>query len=166
MAKNESFDVSSEFDLQEVDNAVNQAKKEVFQRYDLKSLGIEIDFQRSEPAIMLKGPDAFALKQTWDVLLQKMVRRGVPVKNLHPDPVEEASAGAKQNIVLQQGIPEETAKKLAKEIRGLKLKKVQTQIQGAQLRVMGPKRDDLQQVIAHLKEGDWGVELQFGNFRH
>lgn len=165
MAKNESFDITSELDLQEVDNAVNQALKEVHQRYDLKGLGIEIDFQRSEPAIVLKGPDAFALKQTWDVLLQKMVRRGVPVKNLHRDPVDESGGGAKQNITLQQGIPEETAKKIVKEIKGLKMKRIQTQIQGAQLRVMGPKRNDLQDVIAHLKEGDWGVELRFGNYR-
>ena len=165
MAKHESFDVTSEFDLQEVDNAVNQARAEVKQRYDLKKLDIEIDFQRAEPSIGLKGPDAFALKQVWDVLLQKMVRRGVPVKNLHRDPVEEGGGGAKQHIALQQGIPEDTAKKIVKEIKGLKMKKVQTQIQGAQLRVMGPKRDDLQAVMAHLKEGDWGVELQFGNYR-
>ncbi len=166
MAGTQSFDVTSGCDLQEVDNAVNQARKEINQRYDFKGHKVSIDFQRSENKLVLHAPDDFKLRAMWDVLQEKMVRRSVPVKNLKVDKVLPSAGGAvMQEIQLQQGIPIDTARAIVKFIKEQKIKRVQSEIQGDQLRVSSPSRDDLQTVIALLKQKDFGLELKFGNYR-
>ncbi len=162
----ESFDVTTGCDLQEVDNAVHQALKEIQQRYDFKGLKVSIEFRREENKLVLAGPDDFKLKAMWEVLQQKLARRGVPLKNLKPGKVEPAQgATARQEISLQQGIPTETARSIVKLIKDRKLKKVQAAIQGDQVRVSSPSRDELQGVIVLLRQQDFGVELRYGNFR-
>ena len=166
MATTESFDITTGCDLQEVDNAVNQALKELRQRYDFKNAAIEIDFRRAEAELVLSAPDDFRLKAMWEVLLARMTRRGVPVKNLHAGRIEPASGGTvRMEVTLQQGLPTETARTIVKIVKEMKLRKVQSAIQGDQVRVSSPSRDELQRVIAALKERDLGVELRFGNFR-
>lgn len=166
MAQNASFDITSTVDLQEVDNAVNQARKEVAQRYDFKGAKAEIDFKRAEHVIELHADDKFRLSALWEILQGRLVRRGVPVKNMKPGEVEHASGGtARQVVSLQQGIPTDTSKDIVKFLKDKKLKKVQAAIQGDQVRVSSPSKDDLQQAIAALKAHDFGIELQFGNYR-
>jgi uncharacterized protein YajQ (UPF0234 family) len=166
MAVNQSFDITTGCDLQEVDNAVNQAMKEVRQRYDFKGLKVDIDFQRAENKLNLRAPDDFKLAALWEVLQQKMVRRKVPVRNLHLGNVMPAGGGTlTQEISLQQGLPSETARAIVKFIKEQKIKKVQSEIQGDQVRISSPSRDDLQQVMGLLREQDYGVELNFGNYR-
>lgn len=166
MAVNQSFDITTGCDLQEVDNAVNQAMKEVRQRYDFKGLKVDIDYQRAENKLILHAPDEFKLAALWEVLQQKMVRRKVPVRNLNLGNIMPAGGGTvTQEISLQQGLPSETARAIVKFIKEQKIKKVQSEIQGDQVRVSSPSRDDLQHVIGLLREQDYGVELNFGNFR-
>ena len=166
MAATQSFDVTTGCDLQEVDNAVNQALKEINQRYDFKGLKIEIEFRKSDNKLILRVPDEFTLKSVWEVIAEKMVRRQVPLKNLQRGKATPAAGSSiTEEISLQQGIPGETAREIVKFLKGLKLKKVQTEIQGDQLRISSPSRDELQGVIQKLKEKDYGIELKFGNFR-
>jgi cyclic-di-GMP-binding protein len=166
MAGNQSFDITTGCDLQEVDNAVNQAMKEVRQRYDFKGLKVDIDFQRAEDKLVLHAPDEYKLAALWEVIQQKMVRRQVPIRNLHLGNVTQAGGNTvTQEVSLQQGLPSETARAIVKFIKEKKIKKVQCEIQGDQVRVSSPSRDDLQQVIAFMREQDYGVELKFGNFR-
>ena len=166
MAATQSFDVTVGCDLQEVDNAVNQTRKELTQRYDFKGVTFEIDFRRDESRIVLSTSDEFKLDAIWEVLQSKMVRRGVPPRNLKRGKAEPAAAGTvRQQVDLQQGIPSETAREIVKRIKEQKLKRVQAQIQGDQVRVSSPSRDELQQVIALLKQQDFGMELKFGNYR-
>ena len=166
MAANQSFDITSGCDLQEVDNAVNQALKEITQRYDFKGQKVGIEFLRAEGKVVLAGPTEFKVQAMWDVLLAKMARRGVPVKNLKPGKIQAAAgATARQEIELQQGIPVETAREIVKFLKDRKLKKVQASIQGDQVRISSPSRDELQAVIGLLKQQDYGIELKFGNFR-
>ncbi len=166
MPPTQSFDVTVGCDLQEVDNAVNQARKELAQRYDFKDVKFEIDFRRAENQIVLSTPDEFKLNAIWEVLQSKMVRRGVPPRNLKRNMVEAAAAGTvRQQIDLQQGIPVETAREIVKLIKDQKLKKVQSAIQGDQVRISSPSRDELQGVISLLKGHDFGMELKFGNYR-
>jgi uncharacterized protein YajQ (UPF0234 family) len=166
MATTQSFDITTGCDLQEVDNAVNQATKEITQRYDFKGLHVAIEFQRADNKLVLTGPDEFKLKAMLEVLQQKMARRQVPVKNLHLKDMEPAGGGTvRQEIELQQGIPTDTAKEIVKFLKDQKLKKVQASIQGEQVRVTSPSRDELQGVMSLLKQRDFGLELQFGNYR-
>lgn len=166
MAKNNSFDISTGVDLQEVDNAVNQAAKEVAQRYDFKGTNCTFDFDREEGAVKLDADDEYRLKALHEVLVSKLAKRGVPLKNLDSGKVEHGTLGrARQVVGLKQGIPQDTAKEIVKRVKALKFKKVQIQIQGDELRVTSPERDSLQEVIAFLKGEDFGVELQFGNYR-
>ncbi len=166
MAGTQSFDITSGCDLQEVDNAINQARKEINQRYDFKGLKVSIDFQRLENKLVLHAPDDFKLRAMWDLLQEKMVRRNVPIRNLQPGKVLPAAGGSVlQEIQLQQGIPTDTAREIVKYIKEQKIKKVQAEIQGDQVRISSPKRDDLQSVIALLKQKDFGLELKFGNYR-
>jgi hypothetical protein len=166
MAGKESFDITTGCDLQEVDNAVNQALKEIHQRYDFKGLKVEIDFPRQENKLILRAPDDFKIRAMWEVLQQKLVRRQVPVRNLHPGKITPAAGGSVvQEIDMQQGIPIETARAIVKLIKEQKVKKTQSEIQGDQVRVSSPSRDDLQVIIALLREQDFGVELKFGNYR-
>lgn len=163
MASQNSFDVVSEVDFQEVRNAVNQAAKEVATRFDLKSARAEIEFEGE--VIVVESSDEYTLGQVVDVLQTKLVRRGVDLKSLRPGKVEDASGGrARQRIEIQQGIPQETAKKMAAEIKKMKIK-VQAAIQGDTVRVSGKSRDDLQEVMAHLKSLDLDVPLTFTNYR-
>ena len=161
-----SFDVTSSVDLQEVDNAVNQAKKELAQRYDFKGSKSSIDFKRAENVIELIADDNFKMEAVWEVLQTRMVRRGVPVKNLKASETEPiAGSLVKRTITLQQGIPIEAARDIVKYVKDQKLKKVQAAIQGDQLRISSPSKDELQAAIRLLKAQDFGVELQFGNYR-
>jgi len=166
MAQLNSFDITSGVDLQEVDNAVNQARKEIAQRYDFKGSKATIDFDRGEHTITLTAEDRFRIDALWEVIQTRMVRRGVPVKNLKPGDIEPAAGGTVRRVVsLQQGIPSDTAKQIVKFLKDLKLKKVQAAIQGDQVRVSSPSRDELQAAIRALREHDFGIDLQFGNYR-
>ncbi len=161
-----SFDITSSVDLQEVDNAVNQAKKELAQRYDFKGSKASIEFARGENRIDLIADDNFKMDAVWDVLQTRMVRRGVPVKNMKPSDTEPVAGGlVKRTITLQQGIPAEAAKSIVKYLKDQKLKRVQASIQADQVRVTSPSKDELQGAIQLLKSQDFGVELQFGNYR-
>jgi uncharacterized protein YajQ (UPF0234 family) len=163
MAAENSFDIVSTVDLQEVRNAVSQAEKEIVNRYDLKKAAVDLRLEKEE--MTLEAADEFSLDQALEVLKSKLVRRGVNLKSLRYGKVEPASHGrARQRITLQQGIPQETAKKLVAEIKQKKLK-VQAAIQGDTVRVSGKNRDDLQEVIAALKALDLDVPLTFSNYR-
>lgn len=163
MAAENSFDIVSEVDLQEVRNAVNQAEKEIVNRYDLKKAAVALTFQGEE--ITLEAADDFSLNQALEVLKSKLVKRDVNLKSLRYGKIEPASGSrARQKITLQQGIPQEIAKKLVAEIKAKKLK-VQAAIQGDTVRVSGKNRDDLQAVIATLKALDLEVPLTFTNYR-
>jgi uncharacterized protein YajQ (UPF0234 family) len=158
-----TFDVVSQVDMQEVDNAVNQARKEVGQRYDFKGTNTEIALENAE--IRVVSSDDFKVKAVVEVLQGKMVRRQVPVKALTYGKVEPAAGGrARQTITVQQGIATEKARQIVKVIKDSKLK-VQAQIQADQVRVSAKNRDDLQRVIQLLKQQDLDVALQFTNFR-
>jgi uncharacterized protein YajQ (UPF0234 family) len=161
-----SFDVTSGVDLQEVDNAVNQARKEIAQRYDFKGSRAAIDFDRTANTITLTADDDFKMNALWDVLQGRLVRRGVPTKNLTPGELERAANDTVRRVVtLQQGIPTEAAREIVKFLKDRKLKKVQAAIQAEQVRVSSPSKDDLQEAIRLLREHDFGVALQFGNYR-
>lgn len=163
MAKDESFDVVSQVNMQEVDNALNQTNKEIQQRYDFKGSKAEVALEDDQLKIVAE--DDFKLKSVIDVLQTKMLRRQVPIRNLEYGKVEEASGGTvRQFVRLKQGIDTDTAKKIVKDIKGLKMK-VQAQIMNDQVRVSGKSRDDLQAVIAFLREQDYGLDLQFTNYR-
>jgi cyclic-di-GMP-binding protein len=166
MAQQNSFDVSTGADLQEVDNAINQARKEVATRYDFKGTDCTIDFDEKSGKFTLEADDDYKLTALYDVLQTKLIRRQVPVKNLKPGTVSDATRGrARQEIELMQGIPTDTAKQIVKDVKGGGFKKVQVAIQGEELRVTSPSRDELQAVMAFLREQDYGIELQFGNYR-
>jgi cyclic-di-GMP-binding protein len=166
MAGQASFDVTSGVDLQEVDNAVNQARKEIAQRYDFKGSKAAIDFKRGENLLELVADDHMKMDAVWDILQTRMVRRQVPVKNLKPSDVEPMAGGlVRRTVTLQQGIPSDTARDIVKFLKDQKLKKVQAAIQGDQLRISSPSKDELQGAIHLLKAQDFGIELKFGNFR-
>ena len=166
MAQTFSFDVTSTIDLQEVDNAVNQAKKEIGQRYDFKGSTASIELDQKAGTLTLTAEDAFKLGAVWEVVQTRLVRRNVPVKNMQPGDPESASAGTvKQVVTLQQGIPSDAAREIVKYLKDAKMKKVQAAIQGDQLRVSSASKDDLQAAMAALREHDFGVALQFGNYR-
>jgi uncharacterized protein YajQ (UPF0234 family) len=163
MANENSFDIVSNVDLQEVRNAVSQAAKEIGNRYDLKKAAAALELEGEE--IVCGAADEFSLGQALEVLKGKLVKRGVNLKSLRYGKVEPASGGrARQRITLQQGIPTETAKKVVAEIKAKKLK-VQAAIQGDTVRVSGKNRDDLQGVIAALKQLELDVPLTFTNYR-
>lgn len=163
MAAENSFDIESKVDLQEVRNAVQQADKEIGNRYDLKKAAAELRLEGEE--VVMGAADEFSLNQALEVVKTKLVRRGVNLKSLRYGKLEPASGGrVRQRITLQQGIPQETAKRLVAEIKTRKLK-VQAAIQGDSVRVSGKNRDDLQTVIATLKALDLDVPLSFTNYR-
>jgi len=166
MATQCSFDVTSNVDLQEVDNALNQARKEVAQRYDFKGAKASIDFDANESKLVLIAEDEFKLNALWEIVSTRLVRRNVPVKNLTRGAAQSAAnSTVRQEIALQQGIPSEKAKDIVKFVKDSKLKKVQASIQGDQLRVSSGSKDDVQEVMRLLREQDFGVALQFGNYR-
>jgi hypothetical protein len=166
MANLASFDITSVVDLQEVDNAVNQARKEVAQRYDFKGSRAAIDLNRGENTLTLTADDDMKMNALWEILQGRMVRRGVPTKNLTPGDIERAANDTVRRVItLQQGIPTEAAKDIVKFLKDNKLKKVQAAIQAEQVRVSSPSKDDLQEAMRLLREHDFGVALQFGNYR-
>ena len=166
MSPNASFDISTGADLQEVDNAVNQALKEVAQRYDFRGSTCTIDFDRKAATITVEADDEFRMKALSEVLRTKMVRRQVPVKNLHEgESIPAAGSRVRRVIALQQGIPDDIARRIVKDVKAQNFKKAQIAIQGDELRVTSPSRDTLQEVIAFLKGQDYDLELQFGNYR-
>ena len=166
MAANPSFDISTGVDLQEVDNAVNQAQKELASRYDFKGTHCTIEFDREKATIALHADDDFRMDALLDVVRGRLIKRGIPVKNLKVgDPVAATGSSVRRTLTLTQGIPQEIGKKIQRAIKDAGFKKVQAAIQGDELRVTSPSKDDLQEVIAFLRGGDYDVELQFGNFR-
>ncbi len=163
MAKQNSFDVASETDLNEVNNAIQQTMKEVGQRFDFKGSKSEVRLEDKE--LVLASEDDYKLRALTDILEQKLVKRGVSLKALSFGKVEPAAGGTvRQRVAIQQGIPTEKAKEVCKFIRDTKLK-VQASIQGETVRVSGRDRDVLQEVIALLKEKDFGIDMQFTNYR-
>jgi uncharacterized protein YajQ (UPF0234 family) len=166
MATQCSFDITSNVDLQEVDNALNQARKEVAQRYDFKGAKASIDFDPKDSKLVLIAEDEFKLNALWEIVQTRLIRRNVPVKNLTRGTAQPAANSTmRQEITLQQGIPTETAKDIVKFLKDAKLKRVQASIQGDQLRVTSPSKDDLQDAMRMLRDHDFGVALQFGNYR-
>jgi len=166
MATQCSFDITSNVDLQEVDNALNQARKEVAQRYDFKGAKASIDFDSKESKLILTADDEFKLNALWEIVQTRLVRRNVPTKNLtRGSVIPAANTTVRQEITLQQGIPTEAAKEVVKFLKDTKLRKVQASIQGDQLRVTSPSKDELQEFMRMLREKDFGVALQFGNYR-
>ena len=166
MASNSSFDVSTGADLQEVDNAVNQALKEIAQRYDFKGTHCTIEFDRDKAEIRLSADDEFRMDALVDVLQSRMIKRGVPIKNLKVgDVVVGTGQSVRRTVSLTQGIPQDIAKKIVKAVKDGGFKKTQASIQGDEIRVTSPSRDELQAVIAALKAQDFGIELNFGNYR-
>jgi cyclic-di-GMP-binding protein len=160
----ESFDIVSKIDLQEVTNAIQQALKEIHTRFDLKDSKSDVALDGKE-AIVLNSVDEFKLKAVNDVFQQKLVRRGVPLKGLTYGTVEQAAGSTvRQRITMQQGIPIEKAREIVKLIKNSK-KKVQASIQGDLVRVSGKDRDILQEIIAMLKQQDFGIDMQFTNYR-
>jgi hypothetical protein len=165
MAKDQSFDVVSQVDMQEVDNAVQQAAKELVQRYDLKDTGSSVHLDRAASTVTLAAPSDFVLRQVRDVLDTKLVRRSIDLKALDWGKVESASGGTVRTVArIVNGIDAEIARRINKEIRDEKFK-VKVQIEGDKVRVFSPSRDELQNVIAFLKEKDYGIPLQFANYR-
>jgi cyclic-di-GMP-binding protein len=161
-----SFDITSNVDLQEVDNALNQARKEVAQRYDFKGAKAAIEFEAKDSKLVLVADDEFKLNALWEIVQTRLVRRNVPVKNLSRGTAQAAANSTmRQEITLQQGIPSEKAKDIVKYLKDSKLKKVQASIQGDQLRVQSASKDDLQEAMRLLRDQDFGVALQFGNYR-
>jgi cyclic-di-GMP-binding protein len=166
MAQTYSFDVTSNIEMPEVDNAVNQARKEIAQRFDFKGSIAAIDLDQKAATLTLTAEDNFRLEAVWDVLQTRLIKRQVPVKNLkRGDVIPSAGSSVKQVITLQQGIPTDAAREIVKHLKDLKLKKVQAAIQGDQVRVSSPSKDDLQGAMNALRAKDFGIALQFGNYR-
>jgi cyclic-di-GMP-binding protein len=160
-----TFDIASKIDLNEVSNAVQQASKELHTRYDLKDSKSSIELHEKDHKIAVASSDEYKLKAVTEILNQKLVKRNVPLKGLQYGPVAPAAQGSvRQEITLQQGIPTEKAKEIVKLIKDSKLR-VQASIQGDLVRVSGKDRDTLQQVIALLRGKDFGIDVQFTNYR-
>jgi hypothetical protein len=166
MPQNASFDVTTGVDLQEVDNAINQAQKEVAQRYDFKGSNATIEFKRAEEMILLQANSDFQMNALLDIVQSRLVKRQVPIKNLDIGEIKPAGGDTvRREIKLKTALDSDTAKKVAAAIKDAKLKKVQASIQADQVRVTSPSKDDLQDAMALLRKGDFGVELKFGNYR-
>jgi hypothetical protein len=167
MAKDASFDVTTSVDLQEVDNAVNQASKEIAQRYDFKEAKLAtVELKRAEGLIKLSSDADIRLRAMWDILQSKLLKRGVPVKNVDAgDPTPGGGDTWHRDIKLKQALDSDTCKKVVAAIKEQKFKKVQASIQGDTVRVVSPSRDELQTVMTFLRGEDFGVQLDFGNYR-
>jgi uncharacterized protein YajQ (UPF0234 family) len=166
MASTSSFDITSTIDFQEVDNAVNQARKEVGQRYDFKGAKADIDLNAADRTLTLTTADEMKMNALWEIVQTRLVRRGVPVKNFRTGESQPAAGGAVRRVIdIQQGIPIEASREIVKFIKDRKLKKVQAAIQADQVRVSSPSKDDLQDAMRALREQDFGIALQFGNYR-
>src|SRR5947209_9821984 len=165
MAATASFDITSEIDFQEVDNALNQARKEVGQRYDFKGAKADIDLNTADKMLTLTADDEMKMNALWEIVQTRLVRRGVAVKNFKVGDSEPAAGGTVRRVIeIQQGIPIEAAREIVKILKEKKLK-VQAAIQADQVRVSSPSKDELQDAMRVLREHDFGVALQFGNYR-
>jgi len=166
MATTNSFDVTTGVELHEVDNALNQAQKEIAQRYDFKGAQVAIEMKKPESMIVLTADSEMRMRALFDVVQAKLIKRGVPVKNLDIGEAKPAGGDTlRREVKLKMALDSDTAKKVAAAIKDAKLKKVQAAIQGDQVRISGPSRDDLQAAMQLLRSQDFGVELKFGNFR-
>ena len=160
-----SFDIVSEVDLQEMDNAVNQANKELFQRYDFKESKASIAYDRKEAQITLIADDNFKLRALTDILATRMAKRGIALKSLKFSEPEKAFEGyLRQTVEILMGIDKEKAKEITGMIKGLKLK-VQAQIEGEKIKVSSAKKDELQMVIEHLRGVELSIPIKFNNYR-
>jgi uncharacterized protein YajQ (UPF0234 family) len=165
MASTYSFDVTSNIEMPEVENAVNQARKEIAQRFDFKGSSAAIDLDAKANTLTLTAEDNFKLESVWDVLQTRLIKRNVPVKNMKREDIQPAAGSTvKQVITLQQGIPSDAAKEIVKHLKDMK-RKVQAQIQADQVRVTSSSKDELQDAMQALRAKDFGVSLQFGNYR-
>lgn len=165
MAKESSFDVVSTVDMQEVDNAFQQAKRELSQRYDLKDSGATISLNKSKRTLTVAAPSDFVARQVIDVIGSKLIKRGIDLASVKwGDPEAAAGQSVRQSATIVEGIDKDTAGKINKDIKGTKLK-VKVQIEGDKLRVSSASRDTLQEVIAFLKGQDYGQPLQYVNYR-
>ena len=161
-----SFDITSPVDFQEIDNALNQARKEVGQRFDFKGSKAQIDLNATDKTLTLIADDEFKMNSLWEIVETRLVKRKVPTKNFKGGDLEPAAGGLVRKLfTIQQGIPIEAAREIVKYIKDQKLKKVQASIQGDQVRVTSPSKDDLQAAMGALRNHDFGVSLHFGNYR-
>ena len=166
MPSTSSFDVTSTIDFQEVDNALNQARKEAGQRYDFKGARADIDLNTTDKKLTLTTSDEMKMNALWEIVQTRLVRRGVAVKNFKLGDSEPAAGGTVRRVIeIQQGIPIEAAREIVKILKEKKLKRVQAAIQADQVRVSSPSKDELQDAMRVLREHDFGVALQFGNYR-
>jgi uncharacterized protein YajQ (UPF0234 family) len=166
MATTSSFDITSTIDFAEVDNALNQARKEAGQRYDFKGATADIDLNTAEKKLTLTTDDEMKMNALWEIVQTRLVRRGVAVKNFKVGESQPAAGGTVRRVIeIQQGIPIEAAREIVKFLKDKKIKKVQAAIQADQVRVSAPVKDDLQEAMRALREHDFGVALQFGNYR-
>src|ERR1044071_7385082 len=166
MAQAYSFDVTTGVDLQEVDNAINQAQKELAQRYDFKGSKATLEFKRAETMLVMVADNDFQMKSLFDIVQTRLIKRHVSVKNLDVGEIKPAGNDTvRREVKLKTALDSDTAKKVSAAIKDAKLKKVQASIQGDQVRVSSPSKDDLQAAMALLRGQDFGVELKFGNYR-
>ncbi len=166
MAKDETFDITTGCDLQEVDNAVNQALREITNRFDFKGILVEVDYDRRDAKISIHTTDEYKLNAIWEVLQQRLIARNVPLPNLSRGSIEGAGGGTvRQVVTMVQSIEPDMGKKIVRFIKDQKFKKANAQVQGDAVRVSSPSREELQAVIKAVKGEDWGIELKFGNYR-
>jgi cyclic-di-GMP-binding protein len=166
MADTSSFDITSPVDFAEVENALNQSRKEIGQRYDFKGVTAELTLDPKEKTLTLLTDDEMKMNAVWEIVLAKLVKRGVATKNFKLGDSEPAAGGKVRRVItIQQGIPIEAARDIVKFIKDKKLKKVQAAIQGDQVRVTSPSKDELQLTMQQLRGHDFGVSLHFGNYR-
>lgn len=165
MADEYSFDVVSKVDLNVMDECVTAAMKEIANRYDFKGSSANIEFDKKDGKLTLSAADEYKMQAVFDILVARLAKRSLPVKNLERGKIEQAlGATARQVVTVKQGIPSDKAKEIVQSIKAAKLK-VQASIQGDQLRVTSKSKDELQQAMARMRASDWGIELQFNNFR-
>ena len=166
MADTSSFDITSPVDFAEVDNALNQARKEIAQRYDFKGVHVDIALDVAAKTLTLLTDDEMKMNAVWEMVQGRLTKRSVPVKNFKKADSEPAAGGKVRRVIeIQQGIPIEAAREIVKFIKDAKLKKVQASIQGEQVRVTSPSKDELQLAMSQLRGHDFGVSLSFGNYR-
>ena len=166
MPDTSSFDITSTIDFAEVDNALNQARKEVGQRYDFKGEKADIELKTADKTLTLTTNDEMKMNALWEIIQTRLVRRGVPVKNFKAGESQAAAGGTVRRVIeIQSGIPIDAAREIVKFIKDQKLKKVQAAIQADQVRVSSPSKDELQGAMRLLREHDFGVAIQFGNYR-
>ena len=166
MADTSSFDITSPVDFAEVDNALNQARKEIAQRYDFKGVHVDIVLDVAAKTLTILTDDEMKMNAVWEMVQGRLTKRGVPVKNFKNAESEPAAGGKVRRVIpIQQGIPIEAAREIVKFIKDAKMKKVQASIQGDQVRVTSPSKDELQLAMHQLRGHDFGVALSFGNYR-